>query len=64
MKIAIAGMHCQSCIDRVKKALEKLEGAQVGQVRVGSAELAIDPTMEALALEAIRKIGYEPSKAA
>lgn len=39
-------------------ALEKVPGAQVGDVKVGSAEVAgADSTA---ILEAIRKAGYEP----
>jgi copper chaperone len=60
MKIAIDGMHCQACVQRVRKALEKVEGAQVRGVEVGSADVAIDPAHEAAALEAVRKAGYEP----
>ena len=64
MKIAIGGMHCQACVQRVRKALEKVEGADVKQVEVGSAEVVIDPVAhpggEAAALEAVRKAGYTP----
>lgn len=58
MKIAIDGMHCDACVRRVRMALEKVPGAQVGDVKVGSAEVAgADSTA---ILEAIRKAGYEP----
>ena len=64
MKIVIDGMHCQACVQRVRKALEKVEGAEVRQVEVGSAEVVFDPALhpngEAAALEAVRKAGYQP----
>lgn len=58
MKIAIDGMHCDACVRRVRMALEKVPGAQVGAVTVGSAEVAgaDSPAI----LDAIRKAGYEP----
>jgi copper chaperone CopZ len=57
-------MHCQACVQRVRKAIEKVEGAQVQQVDVGSAEVAIDPARETAVLEAVRKAGYEPHSSA
>ena len=64
MKLTIDGMHCQACVQRVRKAIEKVEGAQVQQVDVGSAEVAIDPARETAVLEAVRKAGYEPHSSA
>lgn len=63
MKVAIEGMHCQACVQRVRKALEKVDGAQVESVEVGSAAVAIAPAREAAVLEAVRKAGYEPRRA-
>ena len=62
MRIAIDGMHCQACVQRVRKALEKVDGAEVRQVEVGSADVSVNPASEALVLEAVRKAGYEPHK--
>lgn len=63
MKIAIDGMHCEACVQRVRKALEKVEGAHIEQVEVGSAVVAVEPVRETAVLEAVRKAGYEPHKA-
>ena len=60
MRIAIDGMHCQACVQRVRKALEKVDGAQVDQVEIGSAAVSVDPGGEAAILEAVRKAGYQP----
>ncbi|HWZ31678.1 MAG TPA: heavy metal-associated domain-containing protein [Bryobacteraceae bacterium] len=62
MKVAIEGMHCQACVQRVRKALEKVDGVSVAQVEVGSAVVAADPAREAAVLDAVRKAGYEPRK--
>jgi len=59
MKLEIDGMHCQACVARVRKALEKVPGAQIERVDVGSAELAIDSLLEPAVLDAIRAAGYE-----
>lgn len=57
-------MHCQACVARVRKALEKLEGAQVREVEIGSAQVEIDPARQSEALQAIEKAGYQPHIAA
>jgi copper chaperone len=62
MKVAIEGMHCQACVARVRKALEKVDGARVDSVDVGAAEVTIDGPREPLVLDAIRKAGYEPRR--
>jgi copper chaperone len=62
MKLAIEGMHCENCVQRVLKALEKIDGVRVEDVEVGSAVLTADATMEPVVLEAVRKAGFEPRK--
>jgi len=62
MKVAIEGMHCQNCVQRVRKALEKLDGVKVESVEVGSAVLAADAAREGAVLDAIRQVGFEPRK--
>ena len=49
---------------RVRKALEKLEGARVREVEIGSAQVDLDPSRQNEALEAIEKAGYQPHIAA
>jgi copper chaperone CopZ len=60
MRIEIAGMHCQACVARVRKALEKIEGAHVREVEIGSAEMDLPPARQEEALQAIEKSGYQP----
>lgn len=62
MKIEIDGMHCQACVARVTKAIEKVEGATADKVEVGSAEVSIDPAKESMVLESISKAGYPARK--
>ncbi len=64
MRIEIAGMHCQACVARVRKALEKVEGAHVREVEVGYAQIDLDPARQGEALQAIEKAGYQPHVAA
>jgi copper chaperone CopZ len=59
MKVQIEGMHCQACVQRVSKAILKVEGAKIEAVEVGSATVSTDPSREPAVLEAIRKSGYE-----
>ncbi len=60
MRIQIEGMHCGACVARVRKALEKVNGIQVREVEVGSAEIDADSAHQAEALQAIEKAGYQP----
>jgi copper chaperone CopZ len=58
MKLAIEGMHCDACVRRVQKAIEKVEGVQVEAVQVGSAVVGARAEQEEAVLEAVRKAGY------
>ena len=60
MKIAIEGMHSQSCVAKVRRALENIEGAKVREVQIGSAVVDLDSTRQSAALEAVQKAGYQP----
>jgi copper chaperone CopZ len=62
MRIAIDGMHCGACAQRVRKALEKTGGVTLHDVQVGWAEVDVQPGREEAALEAVRKAGFEPRK--
>ena len=43
LQLSIEGMHCGACVRRVTTALAGVPGVQVGNVEVGSAQLAFDP---------------------
>ena len=66
LTLKIAGMTCGHCVMHVQKALRALDGVEVGQVQIGSAELQFDPAKRQVddILAAIRDQGYEPSAVA
>jgi copper chaperone CopZ len=60
LKLAIEGMHCGGCVNRVTMALKNAPGVEVRSVEVGSAEVSFDEAQvrpEAVA-EAVNKIGF------
>ena len=61
--IPVAGMTCASCVERVEKALSRVEGVSSASVNLaaGSATVSADPsrTGPAELAGAIRDIGYE-----
>jgi copper chaperone len=58
MKLAIDGMHCQKCVERVRKAIEGVDGARVESVEVGSARVAADASKAPQVIAALRDAGY------
>ena len=61
LELSIDGMSCGHCVARVEKALQKLDGVAVGQVRIGYAEVFYDPARVTVAalLAAIEDAGYD-----
>ena len=60
LKLAIDGMHCGGCVNRVTMALKNAPGVEVRSVEVGSAEVSFDEAQvqpEAIA-EAVNRIGF------
>lgn len=55
-------MHCDACVRRVRKAIEKTDGAKIEDVQVGWAEVSVDAAREAAVLEAVRQAGFEARK--
>jgi copper chaperone len=66
LNLKIDGMSCGHCVMSVQKALRALDGVQVDQVQIGSAQLHFDPATRAVdeILDAIRDAGFEPSAVA
>lgn len=57
--LKIENMHCDACVRRVRQALEKVEGVQVGEVRVGGARVEAPESVPQSALvSAVEKAGY------
>lgn len=58
--LQIAGMSCGSCVDHVRAAIERVPGARVMRVGVGSASIELEPGVESRAVvTAIAAAGYE-----
>lgn len=60
LKLTIEGMTCEHCVRAVRGRLEKTDGVEVGDVKVGSATLAYDPQRTNLTAieDAIADEGY------
>jgi copper chaperone len=43
LRLSIEGMHCGGCVQRVTRALEGVEGVELGSVDLGSAEMTFRP---------------------
>ncbi|MBI2684905.1 MAG: heavy-metal-associated domain-containing protein [Acidobacteria bacterium] len=54
--LKIDGMHCQSCVARVRRALENVDGITINEVQVGSA--SVDTENPDAAIAAVNKAGY------
>ena len=63
LSLKIDGMSCGNCVKHVQHALGTLDGVDVQQVLVGSAQLQFDPARRTTddILGAIRDEGYVPS---
>ena len=64
MKLTIEGMHCQKCVERVRKAIGQVDGAHAEKVDVGSATVAVDSSRAGEVLAAVRAAGYEARESA
>jgi copper chaperone CopZ len=57
--LRIDNMHCGACVSRVSQALGRVQGVQVGEVRVGAARVQIpDELAESSLISAVEKAGY------
>ena len=60
LTLRIDGMHCGACVRRVTQALQKVEGAEVQEVRIGAARVQVEDAAatESALLASISKAGY------
>jgi copper chaperone len=56
IQLKVDGMHCDACVRRLRKALEKLQGAEILEVSVGTVRVQGPPRAEVEA--AVIKAGY------
>ena len=61
VKLAISGMSCSHCVRAVAGALQKVQGAQPNEVRLGSAEVSYDADRVSVQtiVDAVADAGYE-----
>ena len=59
--LKIDNMHCQACVNHVRRALERVEGLRIKDVAIGSASVETHDISAALA--AVTKAGYPASRA-
>jgi len=59
--LKIEGMHCEACVNRVKRALERVEDTRVKEVVIGSASIETHDVEAAIA--AVAKAGYSAARA-
>ncbi len=57
-KLAIDGMHCDGCVRRVKKILERAGAKNVTEVTIGSATLDASAEEVGALVEQLGKEGY------
>lgn len=60
VSLAIDGMHCDACVRRVRKAIEKVPGVEIRDVRIGAADLSGEESALKDARQAVEKAGYTP----
>lgn len=65
LTLNIAGMSCGHCVARVTKALKSVDGAEVEDVKIGSATVSYDPgaTSTAQIAQAVEGAGYSAQPA-
>ena len=59
LELAIDGMHCQGCVQRVADALKKIPGVHTEKVELGKARLQIPDGTEPSILAALDDIGFD-----
>jgi copper chaperone CopZ len=58
-ELAIHGMHCDGCVRRLSRALEKVPGAKGAKVTVGRVEVELaDEAAKQATLDAIAAAGF------
>ncbi len=59
--LEIAGMSCQMCVKHVRAALADIDGVDIRNVEVGSAQVDLDPEQvpPSRLIDAVTEAGYE-----
>jgi Cu+-exporting ATPase len=59
IELAIDGMHCDGCVQRVLGALQKVPGVHTEKVELGKARLQVEDGKESAILAALDNIGFD-----
>jgi copper chaperone len=61
LHLDIDGMTCGHCVQAVRRALEGMDGVEIGDVRIGSADVAVDErhVPREKVLDTIADVGYQ-----
>jgi copper chaperone CopZ len=59
LELAIDGMHCDGCVQRVADALKKIPGITAEKVELGKARLKAPEGREPAILAALDDIGFD-----
>jgi copper chaperone CopZ len=62
-ELKIEGMHCGGCVSRVKKALEKVPGLTIDDVKIGLARVRLGAVPKDDVARALEQAGYPLSYA-
>ncbi len=58
--LKIEGMHCDACVRRVTALLKRVEGVEVGSVKVGAATVTLPAGMDRKEVEqAVENGGFQ-----
>ncbi len=62
-KVEVRGMSCGSCVARLERVLQRLDGVEIDRVEVGAVYLPGESAAGSRprVLEAIRTAGFEPA---
>jgi copper chaperone len=66
LKLEVAGMSCNHCVQAVRDALGSVPGVKVEAVQVGSASVSYDESKAKVGdlIDAVYNAGYEANEAA
>jgi copper chaperone CopZ len=58
LQLSVGGMHCQACVRRLQKSLEKVPAARVIEVTVGGAKVELQGASRHDIEAAVQQAGF------
>ena len=59
LELVVGGMHCDACVRRLRKALERAPGLRVDAVEVGRVRVTLDAATPADVEAAVTATGFQ-----